>query len=378
MPSTAKNPNETETQPTFAKVGQNLYRLQSTDGYYGLVKRGDKQFRRSLKTKDRKLAERRLTEMRSQVANLTITDESDCEFRELADRWLETVQHSMKESTVVRRQLCIRTLAPFFEGVPVRRIAKSHCERWVIERGSKIASSTFAAELDCMRLVFDYALAKGLILSNSAHGIKRKKIRTKEICIPSRDQFEKLIAAIRESDGRADSQRKAKPGADFVELLAYSGCRLSEAGAILWRDVDFDKNTVTVTGGEKLTKNSEIRVIPMTAALADLLTRLKRVTNPKPAEPISPIKDAKKCLQTACRRLSFPRFTHHDFRHFFATTCIESGVDIPTVSRWLGHKDGGALCMKTYGHLRDEHSASMIKRVNFHTPSQTDTSRNSE
>jgi hypothetical protein len=40
-------------------------------------------------------------------------------------------------------------------------------------------------------------------------------------------------------------------------------------------------------------------------------------------------------------------------------------VDIPTVSRWLGHKDGGALCMKTYGHLRDEHSLSQAQRVSF-------------
>jgi hypothetical protein len=47
--------------------------------------------------------------------------------------------------------------------------------------------------------------------------------------------------------------------------------------------------------------------------------------------------------------LEFPQFTHHDFRHFFATTCIESGVDISTVSRWFGHKDGGALAMKRYG-----------------------------
>jgi len=40
-------------------------------------------------------------------------------------------------------------------------------------------------------------------------------------------------------------------------------------------------------------------------------------------------------------------------------------VDIPTVSRCLGHKDGGALAMKVYGHLRDEHSVSMAKRVKF-------------
>jgi integrase len=43
------------------------------------------------------------------------------------------------------------------------------------------------------------------------------------------------------------------------------------------------------------------------------------------------------------------RITHHELRHLFATRCIESGVDIPTVSRWLGHKDGGALAMKVYG-----------------------------
>ena len=56
------------------------------------------------------------------------------------------------------------------------------------------------------------------------------------------------------------------------------------------------------------------------------------------------------------RKVGILRITHHDLRHFFATICIESGVDIPTVSRWLGHKDGGALAMKTYGHLRREHS----------------------
>jgi integrase len=65
------------------------------------------------------------------------------------------------------------------------------------------------------------------------------------------------------------------------------------------------------------------------------------------------------------------RITHHDLRHLFATRCIESGVDIPTVSRWLGHKDGGALAMRVYGHLRDAHSADMAKRVTFSNPQPT-------
>jgi hypothetical protein len=36
-------------------VAENLYRLESSGGYYALLKRGDKQFRRSLRTKDQKL-----------------------------------------------------------------------------------------------------------------------------------------------------------------------------------------------------------------------------------------------------------------------------------------------------------------------------------
>ena len=35
------------------------------------------------------------------------------------------------------------------------------------------------------------------------------------------------------------------------------------------------------------------------------------------------------------------------------------------MSRWLGHKDGGALAMKVYGHLRDQHSVAMAHKVTF-------------
>jgi integrase len=65
-------------------------------------------------------------------------------------------------------------------------------------------------------------------------------------------------------------------------------------------------------------------------------------------EPRSQIDSVKKCLQTACKRLGHPQFTHHDFRHFFATTCIEAGV-----------------AMRAYGHLREEPSFSMVKQVTF-------------
>lgn len=355
-----------ETQKVvFHLVAENLYRLEPSGKYYALLKRGNKQFRRSLKTKDRKLAERRLSELRAQVDNLKVTEDARLSFAEIAQRWVETTQQGLKPASVLRRQSCIKNLTPFFHGLLIRNIQPVHCEGWVTQRGPDISARTFIHELDTMRLIFDYAVRLGLMLSNPAKDIKRRRIVQEPICVPTREQFPKLIAAMRAADGRPHIQAKAKHGADLVELLAYSGCRIHEATSLRWSDVDFDRGCVTVSGGEQGTKNHEQRTIPMTDALRALLLRLKSEQNSKPADYITQVDDTKNGLKAACRRLEYPHFTHHDFRHFFATTCIESGVDIPTISRWLGHKDGGALAMRVYGHLRQEHSFAVIKRVSF-------------
>ena len=118
------------------------------------------------------------------------------------------------------------------------------------------------------------------------------------------------------------------------------------------------------------TKNWKIRRVPMIPDMRQLLERL-RSERGEPEFSKSPVLRVHECqgaITTACKKLGIARFTHHDLRHLFATRCIESGVDIPTVSRWLGHKDGGALAV--YGHLRDQHSAQMAQRVTFSLPKQ--------
>ena len=365
MQSQALGQAQSARKTVFHRVAENLYRLEQTGGYYALLKRGDKQFRRSLKTKDRKLADRRLAELRAQVGNLTTSDDARLSFDEIGKRWMAATAHSLKASSITRRETCLKNLAPFFAGIAIRNVRPQHCERWLTARAAKVEPQTMAHELNVMRAVFDYAVRLGLMLSNPAAAIKRRKVIPKPMVIPTREQFRKLVAAIRENDGRLDSQQKAKPGADLVELLAYSGCRIAEATALTWVDVDFDKNTLTVTGGDRGTKNYESRVVPMTDALRGLLTRLRDERTPNPSDAIAQIDSAKRSIATACRRFGFPHFTHHSLRHFFATACIESGVDIPTVSRWLGHKDGGALAMRIYGHLRQDHSQAVAAKVDF-------------
>ncbi|MBM3837966.1 MAG: hypothetical protein FJ398_08370 [Verrucomicrobia bacterium] len=130
-----------------------------------------KQFRRSRRsltvnqTKDRKLAERRRA-LRGQVGALTISEDSNLTFEQTAKHWLETVKHALSPSTVVRKEIHIRELAPFFAGASIRNATPHHCDRWVSERGPKIAPQTFAHELEVMRAVFDFAMERGLILSN--------------------------------------------------------------------------------------------------------------------------------------------------------------------------------------------------------------------
>jgi hypothetical protein len=108
----------------------------------------------------------------------------------------------------------------------------------------------------------------------------------------------------------------------------------------------------------------------MIPEMRQLLERLKTQRGEEEFlnNPVLKVRKFKRSLKNACKDLGLFHLTHHDLRHLFATRCIESSVDIPTVAKWLGHKDGGVLAMQTYGHLRDKHSADMAQRVRFSEP----------
>src|SRR5205814_3121169 len=206
------------------------------------------------------------------------------------------------------------------------------------------------------------AIEAGVVYSNAAAAVKRAPVRGKEIALPSIDKFNALIAEM-----RAGHSRDSVNCADFASGLAFTGCRLSEANALEWRDIDFTAGEIVVRGdAETGTKNWEFRRVPL---IPDARALFERMWGEREDEPLDAkvfrVRECQKSLDRACKNVGTDRITHHDLRHLFATRCIESGVDIPTVSRWLGHKDGGALAMKTYGHLRRERSLAQAQRVSF-------------
>lgn len=347
------------TSTSFQKVAECLYRNTSSGGYYALVKASGKQIRKSLRTKDRKIAERRLRDFRHQVTGLDLTSgKAKLSFEDLADRWLKNASVGLKASSVLRKKTCIKALSKYFKGSEVRKITVVMCEDWAQRRSPKIASATFNYEQESLKGMLDYAKREGIILNNPAETIKRRKLGKSAILIPSKEQFDLLIKTLRTADIRYQD------AANLVQLLAFSGMRKAEANALRWEDVDLDRDSFTVTGGELGTKNHESRVVPLFPNLRDFLKKLREEAEwigIEKGQAIIPVKDAKKALMTACKKANLPNFTHHTMRHYFVSNAIEKGIDFKTIAAWVGHKDGGLLVAKTYGHLRDTHSFEMAK-----------------
>ncbi len=350
--------SESAEKPVFKNVGECLWRCTQNDIYYALFKRQGKQYRRSLRTKDRKLAERKLAAIRQKINRTAKPVEiKNMPFKILADRFLALRKSSLKPKAYLRLEGAVRQLNRFFGVLSVRAITVGNCHDWEAKRGARLSASAFNTERLALNAILNHAVSEGLLLDNPAERIKRRKLPKLKIVIPSHEQFGSLLHQIRVADSRAvDAAR-------LVELLAYSGMRLAEATAICWSEIDFHRGLFTVTGGDYGTKNHESREVPLFPCLREFLIRLKEETDPGAEDKIISITTARRAITTACRKAGIPKFSHHSFRHFFVSNAIEVGVDFKTIAAWVGHKDGGLLVAKTYGHLRDTHSFDMATRM---------------
>jgi len=323
-----------------------------------LVKRSGKQYRRSLKTKDRKLAERKLADFRQKVGQLSLTaSASQITFSDLAARWLESLKPTLKQSSYARRKTSIAQIKPYLGSLSLRQISARSCEEWAAKRSPDVSASTYNNERDSIIAILDYGKREGLLLDNPALVLNRRKQPRTEIIIPTREEFAILVRTLRGMD------RRCQEAANLVELLAYSGMRLGEAAALRWRDIQVESEKFVVTGGEGGTKNHEVRTVPLFPAMREFLKRLGGMRTHVADDYVIGIASAKNAMATACKKAGLRDFTHHTLRHYFVSNAIELGIDFKVVAQWVGHKDGGLLVAKTYGHLRDTHSTEMAKRM---------------
>lgn len=364
--------SENEKQSTWESTRvQNLFRYRPSGTYFARLKVGGKSIRKSLETDSFTVAQLRLPDAVEECRKIEDSRQrfsnGEMSFGDAVQIYRDKleVNPDLKPKSKSYYGLVLDFIVKSWPGIidlDVRKVSETDCKEWLVSYRQKYAPSVVNNSIGVLRAVFQEAVDVGARIGNPSLILKRSKVRPKKMKLPSRDEFPKFVEAI-ETAG----SRESKNCADLVRFLAYSGMRVGESKHVTWHDVDFKKSKLHVHGDpETGTKNSEVRVVPMIPELQAMLEKMRAGRKDEPMNtPIMRVHECQKSMDRGAKIVGMERITHHDLRHLFATICIESGVDIPTVSRWLGHKDGGALAMKVYGHLRDEHSATQAQRVKF-------------
>jgi integrase len=348
----------------------NLLRHKS-GRYYARAFADGKEFWKALDTSHLSVAQARLAEFLKEHRERVSNGKGEASAKMTFGQALKIHQQNQNDDVTIKpatrhywNQIFIALLKswPGLADREIRRITKTECKEWAREY-QKVASPTrYNNTISGLRHVFEVAKEAGIVYGNPAETLVRVPVRPRQLTLPSSNQFLQLVAEI----GHAGAWC-SQDCADFVRGLAFTGCRKGEASQITWRDVNFNAGEIVVRGDpETGTKNWTVRRVPL---IPDAQALLEQMRSERSSEPLDAkvfrVRECQKALDRACKNVGIDRITHHDLRHLFATRCIESGVDIPTVSRWLGHKDGGALAMKTYGHLRREHSVAQAQKVTF-------------
>lgn len=259
------------------------------------------------------------------------------------NRWLQLQAIGKKQRTLdYHREIAgiIRFNWPDLN-MPIDQVTDEQCVQFAAAI-ARYSSTRYNGVVDAIRK----------IIPNS-RCIPRRRYVAPEKHIPTTDEFKRLLIAL--------DQTQNSHAALVVRFLAHSGLRINEARQLQWSHLRDDHIYLPAD----ITKNGHPRCVPFVDGMPDTIQALKRVRlkNSKRKEFVLPQCECKRALQYACKLAGIPRISHHTLRHYFTTQCIKSGVDIPTAAKWLGHLDKGALLLRWYCHLIDEHSLQMAARV---------------
>jgi integrase len=374
-----------------------LLRHKQSRRYYGRFKVNGKQKWIALGTDVYSVAKLRVADEASKFerARSTVADvaEGKATMREFFEVYRERSESNpdIRPATVTARQSGIKRVVKTWSGLEdlePSQVTPAAVRAWAdrlkrdgtsytppgaktVRRGN--SPSAVNQAIDALRSTLDIAVEQGQIHANpvvakSSRGRLKKKVVAKKILLPSREDVSLLLAKMMAIPGWGQE------AAYLCRFLKMSGARIGEVPQVTWKKIGWTQKQIHLPGYKTETSD---RFIPLFPALEALLkeimefrqrvapTRKDKETFLRPDDTVFRIRECQKTIDAACEASGVQRITHHDFRHLFATAVIESGVDIPTLSRWLGHNDGGVLAMKTYGHLRFEHSMLSAQKVVF-------------
>jgi len=335
------------------RISLGLYKYESSGVYFAHVRASGKLHRKSLRTTDRQLANRRLSEFRRKISRID-TRLGRITLAALADLYLRTIEHRSHSTKKARHGIVARLKKTFpgADALSLGEIKPSQLETWLAKQAGKLSASHYNTFVTTLRDIFALAVRDRYIADSPCAEFKYRKREQPIRLTPSFEEFKAIVADIRSQQFNGHG---AEQSADFVEFIGLCGVGQAEAAGLLRKHVQIDKGQIQFFRF----KTRQAFTVPVFPQVKALLKKLCKGL--KPDDKVFPIASAKKAISGACSRLGLPHYTHRSLRRMHVTRAIEKGVAVKVIAEWQGHRDGGKLILATYSHVRPVHSQRMAK-----------------
>jgi integrase len=327
----------------------------------------------SLKTKSVEIARGRLNELLAQKRRqFAKADSEKATFGQLAAEFEAEIKADPKLKQR-SRDYRLETLQQLWDSWPDLRGKAPHktsgndFKAWAKRVRSNYSPGRFNGTLETLRRLIGLAIDLGILSDDPTAKIDRASVLLKATRLPDTEQLGRLMACLVGGNKNARIARNRKDrgcSVDTIKFLLFTGARKSVVPRVTPENIDLKNNVVILP----TIKYDETPVrVPIFAEARPFFEKLL-------AEyvdgPLLRVSDPSTTLETACRDAKIPRLTLHGLRHLFATIALRHTKDVKLVASWLGHKDGGALLLKRYAHVLDDHSQAQAKKVSFFNPTQ--------
>lgn len=275
-------------------------------------------------------------------------DETVAEF---VERWLRDFKRS-RASTNRHNSYMVKPLVAEFGGVKMSDISRRRAREWALRH---------RASVPVVRALFNDALNEESVSTNPFANLRLDQRQgRRDLVALTETEVRELADASLHLFGPYGSTFRA-----CVLFAAYVGLRPAEMFVLQWSDLDLVGNQVHIkrslgsTGEITFPKNGRTRSVVLPPQARELLIAMPRrsdssyvFTTPN-GQRFSKTSHYYywRLLRLAAKR---PSMALYELRHFCASHLLELGVSHADVAVQLGHTDGGALVMSTYGHPSDE------------------------
>lgn len=188
--------------------------------------------------------------------------------------------------------------------------------------------------------------------------IKLRKERKGRIRTLSKDEEKSVINLLRNTD---HNKRRYfyRDVADLVEVLADTGMRLNEALALMYDDVNFESNLISIW----FNKGDRPRSIPMTSRVRGIMDARKASGAQMPfCLKDYQAENAWRWVRKEMKLDADREFILHALRHTCASRLVNEGIDLYVVKEWLGHSS--IQVTERYAHLAPHklaHAATVLE-----------------